>query len=189
MTTEEAVFLMDEGFLYILSCFQEGLRDRDISVELLHYLALRGASEPLYYPQVRFGEDTASGSETFSFRDRPLRRGESVAISLRLATDQGEVSAARHFFYGLEPSGDLVERYVKVQELFKKNLSGTWPPDAGNDPEIKTMVSPLGNSCQLLSVVGRFSGMPFGIHLAETVRLDAAGPAIQSRFTTDLLAI
>ncbi|MBL8994635.1 MAG: hypothetical protein JNM63_14915, partial [Spirochaetia bacterium] len=115
MTTEEAVFLMDEGFLYILSCFQEGLRDRDISVELLHYLALRGASEPLYYPRVKFGEDTALAVDPFVFRDRPLRRGESVAISLRLSSEQGEVSAARHFFYGLEPEDALVERYHKVQ--------------------------------------------------------------------------
>lgn len=189
MTTEEAVFLMDEGFLYILSCFQEGLRDRDISVELLHYLALRGADEPLYYPEVRFGEDTAQGTEAFVFRGRPLRRGESVAISLRLSSDQGEVSAARHFFYGLEPEEGFVESYQKVREILQKNLSGDWPPHSESSPEIRTELLPIGKSCQVLSVRGHFPGKPYGIHLAETVRLDAAGPALLNRFTTDLLTI
>lgn len=73
MTTEGVLRLLDAGFLYALSLLEEGLRARDFSVKMLHYLALHGAPEPLYYPRFRFHPDPGEG---------PLTRGTGVGIGL-----------------------------------------------------------------------------------------------------------
>ena len=101
----------DEAFLYLLSYTQEGMSDRDLAVELLHFLCLRGAKEPLVYPRVRLEGSDLPWPE--SGEEAVLRRNQAVEVRF------GAPSAPtfiRHFVFGRAPSQDLVDLHRRLSE-------------------------------------------------------------------------
>ncbi|MFC1504167.1 M24 family metallopeptidase [Spirochaetota bacterium] len=118
---EKALLITEEAFIYILAFIREGIRERDIEIELDHYMRMKGSEGASFPSIIASGENSAYPH--YSTGSRKIKNGDVILMDFGARYNSMCSDITRTVLFGKKNLARKKTIYNHVNEVREKVIS------------------------------------------------------------------